>query len=163
MVGRQLRSERGETMVELIVSTALLGLLGVAMLTALSSTIIVSNADRGFAGTETVLRSYATTLERMPYKPCTAGATTTPPATAPYTSSDLAYTPISGYSVSVTSVKFLTSKTLTDLTPATAFSSTCPTSGNGGDQGLQQLTLRAVRTDGTSAQTVNILIRRGDS
>jgi Tfp pilus assembly protein PilE len=160
---RRLQDQRGETYVELIVSTALLGILGVAMIVALSSTIIVSHADRGFAGTETVLRSYATTLERRPYKACTSGTTTTPPATTPYTTSDLAFTPPTGYTTSVTSVKFLADKNTSDLTAANSFSATCPSVANGGDQGAQQLILKAVRTDGTAAQTLTLILRRGDS
>jgi hypothetical protein len=150
--------ERGETLIELIVSTALLGILGVGMLTALTSTIIVSNADRGFAGTETVLRSYATTLERRPYKPCTAGSSANP-----YTAADLAFTAPAGYTTSVSSVRFLTNKNDPDITAASKFSATCPTSANGGDQGVQRLILRAVRTDGTAGQELQLLLRRGDS
>ena len=156
---RRLRSQRGETYIELIVSTALLGILGVAMIVALSSTIIVSHADRGYAGTETVLRSYATQLERSPYKPCTAGS-----GTNPYSSSDLTFTgPSTGYTTSVTSVKFLVDQSSADISAPGAFSTTCPTSANGGDQGVQQLTLKAARTDGSATQTLNVLLRRGDS
>lgn len=156
---RRLRSQRGETYIELIVSTALLGILGVAMIVALSSTIIVSHADRGFAGTETILRSYATQLERSPYKPCIAGTSTNP-----YSASDLTFTgPSAGYTTSVTSVQFLADDTSADLTAPGSFTTTCPTAANGGDQGIQQLTLKAARTDGTVAQTVNVLLRRGNS
>jgi Tfp pilus assembly protein PilE len=155
---RQLRSQRGETYIELIVSTALLGILGVAMIVALSSTIIVSHADRGFAGTETVLRSYATTLGRRPYKACTAGS-----GTSPYSASDLAFTAPSGYNTSVTSVKFLLDKNAADISAPSAFGTTCPSSASGGDQGVQQLTLKAARTDGSVSQTLNVLLRKGDS
>lgn len=155
----RLRSERGETYIELIVSTALLGILGVAMIVALSSTIIVSNADRGYAGTETVLRSYATQLERSVYKPCTAGSSTNP-----YSPSDLNFTgPSAGYTTSVTAVKFLADKNAPNITAASAFSTTCQTLANGGDQGVQQLTLKASRNDGSVSQTFNVLLRRGDS
>ncbi len=150
--------ERGETLIELIVSTALLGILGVGMITALTSTIIVSNADRGFAGTETVLRSYATTLERRPYKSCTAGSSANP-----YSAADLAFTAPAGYTTSVTSVRFLTNKNLDNVTAGSAFSATCPTSANGGDQGVQRLMLRAIRTDGTAGQNLMLFLRRGDA
>ena len=153
----RLRSERGETFTELIVSAALLGILGVGMLTALSSTIIVSNADRSFAGTETVLRSYATTLERRPYKACTAGVTATAPNFAPYTASDLAFTPRTGYTTSVVSVKFVTDSSNNIVGK---FSATCPT---GGDKGVQEFTSRATRTDGSAKQDAKVLLRRGDS
>ena len=156
---RRLRSQRGETYIELIVSTALLGILGVAMIVALSSTIIVSHADRGFAGSETILRSYATQLERSPYKPCTAGS-----GTNPYSASDLTFNgPSTGYSTSVTSVKFLVDNISTDITAPSAFSATCPTAAAGGDHGVQQLTLKASRTDGSVSQTLTVLLRRGDS
>jgi hypothetical protein len=155
---RRLRTERGETFIELVVSAALLGLLGLGMLTALSSTIIVSHADRSFAGTETVLRSFATTLERRPYKPCTAGSSTNP-----YTASDLAFTAPTGFKTSVTSVKFLQNKNSADISASSAFGSTCPTSANGGDQGVQEFMLKASKTDGTAPQTARVLLRKGDS
>ncbi len=155
---QRLKGQRGETFIELVVSTLLLGILGVGMITALSSTIIVSNADRGFAGSETVLRSYATTLERRPYKACTSGSSANP-----YSAGDLAFTAPSGYTTSVTSVKFLVSKDAADVTAGNAFSSTCPTAANGGDQGVQQLTLKASRNDGSVVQNLTVLMRRGDS
>jgi Tfp pilus assembly protein PilE len=147
-------NERGETFIELIVSTALLGILGVSMLVALSTTIIVSHADRGYAGAETVLRSYATTLERRPYKPCTGGSSTNP-----YSASDLAFTAPSGYTTSVTSVKFLTDRNLSSIS-SSSFGGTCP---GGGDQGAQQLTLKASRTNGSAPQQATVILRRGDS
>jgi Tfp pilus assembly protein PilE len=153
---RQLRSERGETFIELVVSCVLLGILGIGMITALSGAIIVSHADRGFAGTETVLRSYATTLERRPYKSCTPGSSNNP-----YSASDLAFSAPTGYTTSVTAVKFLNNKNANNVVGA--FVTACPTAANGGDQGVQQLTVRAVRTDGTAAQTVNVLLRQGDT
>jgi Tfp pilus assembly protein PilE len=161
---RRLRSERGETFVELVVSAALLGILGVGMLTALSSTIIVSHADRGYAGTETVLRSYATTLERRPYKNCTAGSSANP-----YSASDLAFTAPSGYTTSLVSVKFLrrdstfSGKDASDISASGAFSTTCPTAANGGDQGVQEFVIRASRNDGSAKQDARVLLRKGDS
>lgn len=153
----EFRSERGETFTELIVSTALLGLLGVGMIAALSSTIIVSNADRNFAGTETVLRSFATTLERRPYKSCIAGSSTNP-----YSGSDLAFTPRSGYTTSVESVKFLISKSDNSLS-SSDFQTTCPSTANGGDQGVQMLRIVARRTDGSAQQKATVIFRKGDS
>jgi hypothetical protein len=154
---RRLGPERGETFIELVVSAALLGLLGIGMLTALSNTIIVSHADRGFAGTETVLRSFATTLERRPYKTCTAGSSTNP-----YSAADLSFTAPSGYTTSVQSVKFLNNKNDADLS-ASDFQTTCPTAGQGGDQGAQMFTIKARRTDGTAEQSATVILRTGDS
>jgi hypothetical protein len=150
----RLRSERGESFAELIVSAALLGLLGVGMLTALSTTIIVSNADRSFAGTETVLRSYATALERRPYKTCTAGSSTNP-----YSAADTAFTAPTNYTTSLVSVKFLVSDDDKDVT-ASDFVTTCPAAG---DQGAQMFTIRAVRTDGTAGQNSTVILRKGDT
>jgi Tfp pilus assembly protein PilE len=146
--------ERGETLIELIVSTTLLGILGVGMLTALSSTIIVSNADRGFAGTETVLRSYATTLESREYKPCTSPGSPASPYTTP-----LAFSNPTGYQTSITGPTFLVDKDSQNVTAPSAFSANCPP---GGDQGVQRFVLKAVRNDGTAGQTLNVLVRRGD-
>jgi hypothetical protein len=153
----RLRSERGETFTELIVSAALLGVLGVGMIAALTSTIIVSNADRNYAGTETVLRSFATTLERRPYKACTAGSSANP-----YTAADLAFTARTGYTTSVESVKFLNSKNDNSLS-SSDFVSTCPTAANGGDQGAQMFTIVARRTDGSAQQKATVILRKGDS
>lgn len=129
------------------------------MIVALSSTIIVSHADRGYAGTETILRSYATQLERSPYKPCTAGS-----GTNPYTSGDFTFTgPSAGFNTSVTSVKFLVDKNAADVSAPSAFSATCPSAAAGGDQGVQLLALKAARIDGSVSQTLNVLFRRGNS
>jgi Tfp pilus assembly protein PilE len=153
----RLRTQRGETLIELIVSAALLGILGVGMLTALSSTIIVSNADRSFAGSETVLRSFATTLERRPYKTCTAGSSANP-----YSAADLAFSARTGYTTSVESVKFLNNKNDNSLS-ASDFQTSCPTTGQGGDQGAQMFTIVARRTDGSAEQKATVILRRGGS
>jgi hypothetical protein len=150
----RLRSERGESFAELIVSAALLGLLGVGMLSALSTTIIVSNADRSFAGTETVLRSYATALERRPYKACTAGSSNNP-----YSPADTAFSAPANYTTSLVSVKFLVSDDDKDVT-SSDFVTTCPAAG---DQGAQMFTVRAVRTDGTAGQNATVILRKGDT
>jgi Tfp pilus assembly protein PilE len=150
-VARRAGSERGETLIELIVSAALLGILGIGMMTALTNTIIVSRADRSFAGTETVLRSFATTLERRPYKTCTPGSTANP-----YSASDLAFTAPSGYTTSVTSVKFLTDNNTDNAVGK--FSATCPASG---DKGVQEFMIRAVHDN--IEQDAKVLLRKGDS
>ena len=135
---------RGETLVETLLSVALLGILVAGILGALFTTTTTSDFDAKQAASEPGLRSYADAWGRAAYVPCTAGssanpygATTPPGFTAPV-----------GYTASVTAVKFWNG---TSTSPA-VFSATCPAAG---DQGLQEIALQ-LRPPRGPAETVTI-------
>lgn len=64
------RGERGETLVEILVSTTLLGIIGVGIIGAIASVLISTDIDRKSSAAETIVRSYAAAMQRAPYQPC---------------------------------------------------------------------------------------------
>ena len=64
------RGERGETLVEILVSTTLLGIIGVGIIGAIASVLISTDIDRKSSAAETVIRSYAAAVQRAAYQPC---------------------------------------------------------------------------------------------
>ena len=67
------RGERGETLAEVLVSTTLLGIIGLGIIGAIASVLISTDIDRRVSAGETVLRSYVAAIEAAQYEPC-AGA-----------------------------------------------------------------------------------------
>jgi hypothetical protein len=63
------RREHGETLVETLVSTALLGIVGVGIIGAVASVLISTDIDRHISRGETVLRSYIAAIQDAPYAP----------------------------------------------------------------------------------------------
>jgi hypothetical protein len=61
------REECGETLVETLVSTALLGIIGIGIIGAIASVLISTDIDRHISASETVLRSYVASIEDEPY------------------------------------------------------------------------------------------------
>ncbi len=64
------REERGETLAEVLVSTTLLGIIGIGIIGAIASVLISTDIDRRVSAGETVLRSYVAAIENAPYKDC---------------------------------------------------------------------------------------------
>ena len=62
------RGERGETLAEVLVSTTLLGIIGIGIIGAIASVLISTDIDRRVSAGETVLRSYVAAIEaaRLP-------------------------------------------------------------------------------------------------
>jgi hypothetical protein len=128
-------SEAGETLVELMITVAIMGLSMVAILGALWTTLRIADFNSKTASADTVLRAFAETLKQgdpgddFEYVPCTvAGAEVTYPAyepVAPYTS----------YEATVTDVRYLNGYTAGN---EPIWAATCPAATDGG---LQELTL----------------------
>jgi hypothetical protein len=78
------RGERGETLAEVLVSTALLGIIGIGIIGAIASVLISTDIDRRVSAGETVLRSYVAAIEDADYSPC-AGAHAFDPGAIGYT------------------------------------------------------------------------------
>ena len=75
-----LRSETGLTLIEVLISVMILGIAFVAILGAMSTTIIGSALHRKQAHEQTLIRSYAEAVKEIPYESCTPSADPTNPS-----------------------------------------------------------------------------------
>lgn len=91
------RGERGETLAEVLVSTTLLGIIGIGIIGAIASVLISTDIDRRVSAGETVLRSYVAAIEAADYEPCTDGS-------PDYASVD--YAPPTNFMADVTRVQY---------------------------------------------------------
>jgi hypothetical protein len=69
---RDRRGEAGESLVEVVVSTAILGIVGVGIIGAIATVLISTDVDRRVSAGETVLRSYVAAIQDAPYADCAA-------------------------------------------------------------------------------------------
>lgn len=130
------RSESGESLAELIVTIAILGLAIVGILGAIGTSLITSDAADKQALVQTALRSYAEGVAAAPYTSCATNYS--PSVSVP-----------AGVTVQITEVAYGQAGT------ATSFSSTCGT-----DAGYQRVSLRAFSTNGRAEQRLQIVKRK---
>lgn len=137
--------ERGETLIELIVTVLLLGTAIVTLLGALFSVVVLVGRHRSNVATSSRVTEIVETVQRAQYVPCTAS----PGPTAAYAglfSSDRA---------SVYSVKYLENAT---ANPA-VFTTTCPAT----DQGVTEIVIEVERGQGTGrVVTRQTILKRAD-
>lgn len=134
--------ERGETLLELLVSVSIMGTAFVAIIAGIGTTLLSTDVHRQASTAEVVLRSYAERIQDptdVPYVDCAT--------TSSYASPTGFSLPGAGWSASITSVRAWQG----DSPPT--YSSTCPAS----DKGLQQLTLR-VQSPGGNHQVTETLV-----
>lgn len=141
--GRGRNHENGETLLELLVSVAIMGTAFVAILAGIGTTLIATDSHRQQATTEAVLRSYAERILDPTDVAYVACATT-----ANYASPTGFSLPATGWSASVTSVLARQG----DSPPT--FAASCPSP----DKGLQQLTLRVQSPAGQHRATETVVI-----
>lgn len=147
-------NERGEALIESIMSVLVLCLIAIAGYAGFSTSIRQTSTQRFSAGHETALRSAAEQLQSpdlayIPRAGCSGASQYVIPPTAGTTT----------YTVTVTTVSFWTGASATPVTAVTpAFTSTCPATATA-DPGLQRLVLRSVAPDGTT-DTLTITKRR---
>jgi Tfp pilus assembly protein PilV len=72
-VAMRRRGERGETLAEVLVSTTLLGIIGIGIVGAIAAVLISTDIDRRVSAGETVLRSYVAAIEQADYSACHGG------------------------------------------------------------------------------------------
>ncbi len=157
--------ERGETLIEIMVTVAVMGIAMVAILSGLWGVLRVGDFNSKASNADLVLRDYAETLKAdgpttigsasydATYLPCTTLGTggTYPAYTAP--------APNTSYPATITSIQYLNGYSGTSPVWRPQ-SQGCPP---GGDQGLEQLTLSVSNptsdTGPHSTETVNIIKR----
>lgn len=142
------RGEDGETLVETLVSTAILGIVGIGIIGSIAAVLISTDVDRHVSRGETVLRSYVAAVQSAPYEAC-AGLASYPDD----------YDPPSGFSVGVTRVDFWngTGPTAVPGSGQLPFTNGC----GGTDHGLQRISVR-VTSSGTRGTTETAtFVKRG--
>jgi Tfp pilus assembly protein PilV len=136
-------NQRGETLLEILVSVSIMGTAFVAIIAGIGTTLMATHVDRQAATAETVVRSYAERMQDpvdVPYVDCATTSTYTTPIGFAL--------PAAGWTASVTSVMAWQGDT-----PPT-FAASCPSP----DEGLQQLTLTVQSPAGFHQATKSIVI-----
>ncbi|MGZ6998607.1 MAG: prepilin-type N-terminal cleavage/methylation domain-containing protein, partial [Acidimicrobiia bacterium] len=150
------RGQHGETLIETLVSTALLGIVGIGIIGAIASVLISTDIDRKISASETVLRSYVAAIQDAPYQDCASRAD--------YSPSAVGYAPDSArYSPSVTDIAYWQAPAADArpvLPPATVnldFVPGCPSP----DPGLQRLDIAVTTSEShATVERVTVFKRR---
>ena len=134
--------ERGETLIELLVALAILGIALVAIIGAFGASITMSDVHRKQASAGAAVRNYGELVENFVagtgYSSCASASAYAPAA--------VGYTAPSGYSASSLSIQYWT---------GSAWSASCGT-----DTGLQQLTLSVSSTDTRAVERLVVVLRK---
>ncbi len=130
--GRQVRNERGETLLELIVALGILGVAVVAIASGIAVSVVASRSHRDQANAGSYLHNYAEQVAAS-YTGCGASA----PALATQT----------GFQAPSLSIKYWTG--------AAFGSATCTT-----DPGLQQVTISLTSSDTRVSQSLIVIVRK---
>jgi len=135
-------ADRGETLVELLITIVIMGITVVAVVGALMTSIQMSDIHRKQATAGTVARDYAETVDRY------VGSTGYTGCAAPsaYSPSTVGFTARSGFTASVASVRYWT---------GTAWTPTCSP-----DLGLQQVTVQVASDDARATESSVLVVRK---
>jgi prepilin-type N-terminal cleavage/methylation domain-containing protein len=152
--GRQfrarLRGDAGVTLIELLVTVVILGVVFVAILGGMATGMVVSDLHRKQATAETIIRSYAEAVKAAAYTICAAPAA--------YTASAVGYSVPAGlsptYSVAVAAVRYWQPGGATGSFVSSL--GTCP----GSDNKLQSVTLHVGSSDGRDSETMQVVKRK---
>jgi type II secretory pathway pseudopilin PulG len=136
-------SDRGETLLELIIAIAILGVCVVAIGSGIAMSITISALHRNQASAQDALHNYAETLQNS-YVPCTT-------STAPNYAQNLKQLAPSSWPGPTVVVEYWIPTTAT-------FSPTCPP---GGDAGLQQVALTQADASGRVSESLVVDLRNG--
>jgi type II secretory pathway pseudopilin PulG len=138
---RLLRAERGDTLVEVLITITIVGIAFTGILAGLATAINLSGRHRGQANADVVLVSAAESVKNQAYTQCASTSSYNPAS---------GVTLPSGWSasnLSITSVRKWN---------GTSFQTSCPTT----DQGLQLITISATTPDNKSTESVEVVKRQ---
>jgi prepilin-type N-terminal cleavage/methylation domain-containing protein len=140
-------AERGDTLIEVLVAVAILGIAGAAIMGGFASSIVLSTVHRELATTASDSRNFAELLDKaiddkaIAYTAC-AGA-------AAYSSPPGFTNPTDHHNTAqVTAVAYWN---------GTAFVGSCPP---GGDQGVQRVSVSVTNTDTRAISDAQVIIRK---
>jgi type II secretory pathway pseudopilin PulG len=136
------RSERGDTLVEVLMTMAIMAIAFVGILSGLATAIRLGGIHRGQANADVVLTSAAESVKNQTYVPCPAVLLTSYNPT-------LGVTLPSGWSSSNVTV------TAVQKWNGTTFQASCPAT----DQGLELITVTATTPDGKSTESIDVIKR----
>jgi len=135
--------DRGETLVELMVTVMILGTAVVALVGGLALAVAVSDIHRKQATAGAAVREFAEVLEREVAKSPTAYHDSTCAVPADYAG---LYTSVpAGYIAEITDVRFWS---------ASGIAENCP------DIGVQVVSLRVSSADGRAVETLDVVLRK---
>ena len=137
------RGEQGDTLVEVLITIAILGIAFVGILAGLGTAIRLSGIHRGQANADVVVVSAADSVKAQSYVACPSVTTSS-------------YTPTSGVTLptgwSASNVTIVSVQKWN----GTTFQASCPAT----DQGLQRITVKATSPDnGGSSEQVDVIKR----
>ena len=164
-IGDSPRNDQGDTLVEIVITIGILGLVVASLLGGLVVSLGASTVHRSLANLDTVVRSFAEQSEREielgpngGYQDCAqVTGTSYVPQTPPPPTTTINYTPPAGYSVTFTSIQYWNSSAelFDPPAPPPGVPNVCPMS----DQtGYQLLTVQATAPSG-AAETMSFAVR----
>jgi prepilin-type N-terminal cleavage/methylation domain-containing protein len=143
-----LGADSGLTLIEMLVTVAILGTAFVAIVGGMTISIFGSDLHRKEATAETVLRSYGDSVKtRTGWDGCSATAAGYMPAAVGFTNPAA-----SQFSVTATAVEFWAPSGSTG-----SWTSSCP---GGVDTGLQRVSLQVRSLDGRATETLQVVRRK---
>lgn len=150
----EVRSARGETLVELIVAMAVLSLAAVAILTGFQLAIKASDIHRKQTTGGAYVRSYAEALEKYIAAsnsnyvkvPNCSNPSTTYAASTPLSGGTVLFTPPTNFKATVTNVQ-----------PVSAAGALLACGAT--DTGVQAVTLNVASTDGRASESLTVMVR----
>ena len=152
------REETGETLVEILVSSTLLGIIGIGIIGAIASVLISTDIDRKTSQSEVIINSFAAAIQRAPFQTCGSPAGYNGAFTAPgsfvATVTDVSYWDGTKPTVVPTVV---TTPSTPPQSSALNFGKSCGT-----DHGLQQIKLEVTRSGSSRLGRAELTIIKRD-
>jgi Tfp pilus assembly protein PilE len=138
MFRRPRHDDRGETLLELVITIAILGVCVVGIGAGIALSVKISSIHRNQATADAFLHNYAESIQTG-YTACASPSTYTSGLPTP-----------NGFAGPTSSVKFWDGTSFTTLSPCTPAS----------DPGLQQVTLSLNSTDGFTSESLVVILRK---